>query len=257
MTRFSATPLVPLALAATACLLGACRDGSTPSADAGLRAASSSQAPAAPVDLRPIAAGTPLEPATYRMPFLGTVGPMRAVVDVPEGYLSAGGWVIDDGHGELAPDEYGNLAFWGAVDQVDPDPCHPGPVDNVGPSVGELADALTAEQGRATSVPIRVKLGGFHGLYLESRAQGGLGQCSDDQHTLWRAHAGDSLWLSDDIRGTTDRVWIVNVNGRRVVAAVQTMRGKTHDPAELVGIARSVRFSPVGPDAGQPFRPGP
>jgi hypothetical protein len=256
MTRFPATPLLPLTLVATSLLLGSCGDDSR-TYEAEGATSSSSAAPAGPVELKRIAADGPLDPATYAMPFIGAHGPMRAVVEVPDGYFSAGGWVIDDGHGELAPDEYGQLAFWGVVDQVDPDPCHPGPVESVGPSVGELADALAAERGRATSVPVRVMLGGYHGLYLETRAKGGLDRCPDGQHSLLGLRAGDSYWLADDIPGTTDRLWILNVNGRRVVAVVQTMRGKTDDPAELVGIARSVEFSHVGAYPAQTFRPGP
>jgi hypothetical protein len=259
MTSFSAVSLLPLTLAATTLLLGACGDDSSPSASKAGESSTSTgpAAPAEPVEMKVIPAGTSLDPATYAMPFLGIDGTMRAVVDVPDGYFSTGGWVIDDGHEELAPDEYGSLAFWGAADQVDSDPCHPGPVESVGSSVQELADALTAERGRATSAPITVTLGGYDGLYLESRAQGGFDRCLDGRHTLLRARAGDSLWLADDIPGTTDRVWIVNVNGRRVVAVVQTMRGKTDDPAELVGIARSVEFSHVSDYPPQPFRPGP
>ncbi len=247
MTGFPAASLLPLTLAATTLLLGACGDDSTPSAsEAGESSTSAGPpAPAEPVEMKVIPAGTPLDPATYAMPFLGIDATMRAVVDVPDGYFSAGGWFIDDGHENLAPHQYGNLAFWGAVDQVDPDPCQPGPVESVGSSVQELADALTAERSRDTSAPLTVTLGGYDGLYLESRARGDLDRCLHGRHTMLRARAGDSLWLADGIPGTTDRVWIVNVNGHRVVAVVQTMRGKTDDPAELVGIARSVEFSHV------------
>jgi hypothetical protein len=122
-----------------------------------------------------------------------------------------------------------------------------------GSGVGDLAEALAHQRHRVTTRPEPVTLGGHHGLYVESRAARGSDHC---EHDLLRARAADSMWLSDDLPGTTDRFWIVDVNGRRVVAVVQTMRGRTGDPAELVGIARSARFTHVG-NVGRPFRPGP
>jgi hypothetical protein len=261
MTRLSATTLLALALGATTIVICGCGSHSSSTAAAPFDGGARSSSPAAPTDpleLKEIGAGTALEPATYAMPMVGDDGPLRAVVDVPAGYFSAGGWVIDDGHGTLAPDEYGNLAFWGAVDQVDPDPCyHQQPPRRVGPSVGDLAEALVAQRDRITSRPVRATLGGYHGLYVESRPRGRFNGCRGGEHDLFRPHAGDSVVLADDIPGTTDRLWIVNVNGRRVVAAVQTMRGKTANPAQLVGIAESVEFTHVGSFSGQPFRPGP
>jgi hypothetical protein len=45
-----------------------------------------------PAALVPVA----LEPATYAMPLLyDPDDPVRAVVDIPDGYFSAGGWVVD------------------------------------------------------------------------------------------------------------------------------------------------------------------
>lgn len=258
MTRLSTAAFVPLALAATTVLLGACGDGS--SSTAGTTAAEGAPpgpTRSEPIELKEIPAGTALEAATYAMPLFGPDGPMRAIVDVPDGYFSAGGWVIDDGHGTLAPDEYGNVAFWSAVSQVDPDPCHAGPLHRVGSSVKALADALVSQRGRIASPPKPVSLGGHDGLYVESRARGGLHGCDGGVHHLFRVEPGSSLWLADDMSGTTDRFWIVDVDGHRVVADVQTMRGHTSDPAELVGIARSVRFDLGGSYYTQPFRPGP
>jgi hypothetical protein len=253
MTRHPARALVPLALAATTILLGACgADPTTTEAGAPV-----DPSPSPPIELRDIGAGVALEPASYAVPLIGRDSPIRAVVDVPAGYFSAGGWVIDDGHGTRAPDEYGDLAFWGAIGQVDPDPCHAGPLEHLGPGVRALTDALESQQGRITSDPQPARLGGYRGVYLESEARGGLRDCVGAQHHLFRAGPGSSPWLTDDLPGTTDRLWIANVNGRRVVAVVQTVRGRTADPAELVGIAESVWFVHAGSFHRQPFRPGP
>jgi hypothetical protein len=228
-------------LAALSVILGACSstDSSTTTADGPTTA---STALHQPVDLKPIGAGTPLEPASYAMPLVGYRGPSRVVVDVPDGYFSSGGWFIDDGHGGLAPDEFGNLSFWGAVEVLDPDPCAQGPLVHTGSSVRDLADALLAQRHRDASVPKPVTLGGYRGLYVESRAAGAFERCNGDQHTLFKAYLGSTLWQTDSIRGTVDKLWILDVDGQRVVAAVQVMPGHTADPDELVGIARSARF---------------
>jgi hypothetical protein len=259
MTRLSRAALVPLALAATTVLLGACGDDST-SGTAGVatdRLRPGAHTEAEPIEMINIGAGTALEPATYAMPLIGPDSPIRAIVDVPDGYFSAGGWVIDDGHGTLVPDEFGNLDFWSAVSKVDPDPCHAGPLHRVGTGVRALARALVSQPGRVTSRPEPVTVGRHHGLYVESRASGALSRCDRGEHELFRA--GHSSWmrLVDAMPGTTDRLWILNVGGHRVIAAVQTMQGRTADPAELVDIARSARFDLGGSYYTRSFRPGP
>jgi hypothetical protein len=259
MSRSPTALLLPLALAATTALVGACGHDSSSSVAAPAAVGATAPAdpdPSAPIQLEGIGAGTPLDAATYAMPLIGPDGPMRAVVDVPDGYFSSGGWVIDDGDGTVAPDEYGNLAFWGAVSQVDPDPCHDGPLTRVGPRVRDLAEALVSQRGRVTTAPRSVQLGGHPALYLESHARGRLHGCDEGEQRLFGVAPRRWAWLVDGIPGTTDRVWIVDVAGHRVVAAVQTMRGRTSDPAELVGIAHSVEFTHVGTYPPQPFRPG-
>ena len=82
---------------------------STPSTEASTD--TSTDGATGPIDLKPIPAGDALEPGRYAVPFFGDDGPARALVDVPAGYFSAGGWVIDDGHGTLAPEEFGDLLF--------------------------------------------------------------------------------------------------------------------------------------------------
>jgi hypothetical protein len=243
MTKHSTRGVVPL-LAAASLLLTACSDDTSGATqeESSSTPLSGATAPTGPIDLKTIGAGTSLEPATYAMPLVGDDGPMRALVDVPEGYFSSGGWFIDDGHGELAPDEFGNLSFWGVVGQVDPDPCQGDELLRPGPNVRDLARALVAQRHRTTSGPTQVTVGGFDGLYVESWATGGFEGCRHGKHAIFGGTPGDSLWIQDSIAGTVDRFWILDVHGRRVVATVQTMRGKTAHPDELVHMAASARF---------------
>src|SRR5690242_11575994 len=99
------------AVLAALALVAACDSSESPSP---APSSSSSADDGGVIDLVPIAAGVALEPATYAMPYVGDEGTAddpRALVDVPEGYFSAGGWVVDDGHDTVAPDEYGDIVF--------------------------------------------------------------------------------------------------------------------------------------------------
>jgi hypothetical protein len=101
-----------------------------------------------------------------------------------------------------------------------------------------------------------VTVDGHHGLYLESQAAGSLSGCATGTHRLLATHPGDSFWLEDSLPGTTDHLWILDVDGRLVVAVAQVVRGKTAHPAELVGIARSAGFDGIHGDQ-RPLVDGP
>jgi len=245
--------LAAVLLAAALAPLGACSDGSTDTTGADGPATTTSptsgasptttQKPTGPIELTDIPAGTPLEPGTYAMPLIGPDSALRGVVDVPEGYFSAGPYVIDDGHGTLVPDEFGDLTFWADIDQVDPDPCKEGGTADVGPTVRDLADALAAQKNRTTTRPVPVTLDGNKGLYLESRgSKDAASHCQDGQPTLWQS---DTYW-EDSFGvdpGNVQRMWILDVDGQRVVALVNIFPGQTANPAEMAGIAESVRFT--------------
>jgi hypothetical protein len=196
-----------------------------------------------PTDLMTVTDGSPLEPGAYAVPLIGPESAMRAVVDVPEGYFNPGPWVIDDGDGTHAPDEFGELMFWADIDQVDPDPCKPGGTVVVGPTVRDLADALAAQENRTTTRSVPVTLHGNNGIYVESRgSQEAASSCRDGQPTLWQS---DSYW--DDSfgvePGNVQRMWILDVDGQRVVALVNIFPGQTANPDEMAEIAESVRFT--------------
>ena len=96
--------LAAIILAATMGPLGACGAGSTDTDTSGAddptdNSATATPQPTGPIEMVNIPAGTPLEPGTYAMPMFGPDGTLRGVVDAPEGYFSAGGYAIDDGHG--------------------------------------------------------------------------------------------------------------------------------------------------------------
>lgn len=247
--------LAAILLAAGLGPLGACSDGSTGTDTTGADGPASTTSstpgvsqtptdgPTEPIDMMTLSAGDSLEPGRYAVPLIGPESAMRAVVEVPEGYFSAGPWVIDDGHGTLVPDEFGDLTFWADIDQVDPDPCKAGGTADVGRTVRDLADALAAQKNRTTTRPVPVTLDGNKGLYLESRgSKDAASRCQGGQPTLWQS---DTYW--EDSFGVeprnVQRMWILNVDGQRVVALVNIFPDQTANPAEMAGMAESVRFT--------------
>jgi len=236
--------LASAALAALATLVSACSTDAAPSSpDPSTPDLSTSTAAVDQgfIDLEPISAGTALDPGTYGMPLIGLDSRMRVLVDVPAGYFSSGGYVIDDGHGTLVPDEYGDVAFWGAVTEVGTDPCLGAKSVDAGTSVRDLADALVAQRHWRTSAPVPVTLDGYRGVYLESTGPQDLMRCRAGDLVILADEQGNALSLGTDMRGTT-RLWILDVRGTRIVAAVRTFPGHTSDPEELVGIAESAEF---------------
>jgi hypothetical protein len=232
--------LLPGALAAMSVLLAACSNDSASVAER--PPPSSTGTPAGPGELVKVPEGASLKPGVYSMPLIGPDSPMRAVVDVPAGYFNPGGYVIDDGHGTNAPDEFGDLMFWSDIDQVEADPCDGGAAADVGPTVRDLADALVAQKHRTTTSPLPVTLDGNEGLYLESSgSKDAPRRCQGGPQTLWQS---DTYWAPtfDVEPGTVQRMWILDVDDQRVVALVTIFPGHTANPAEMAGMAESVRF---------------
>ena len=183
----------------------------------------------------------PLEPGSYSMALWGEsrqTGPLpRAILQVPEGYFSNGGYVVDaGGPGEL--DQYGEVMVW-HVDQVPTDPCRPATTTDVGPTVDDLAQALVQQRGPSTR-PRPVELAGHRGLRLEVSISPDmtLAQCPDGQYSLWK----------DLEQGPTDlanHLWILDVDGTRLVVVVTEFPDQPDGQLEeLIAIAESIRFEP-------------
>ncbi|HET9842261.1 MAG TPA: hypothetical protein VFQ01_09675 [Nocardioides sp.] len=237
MTHCYAISRLSVAMATSAALLCACShtDAAHPASQATTEPASSTPAtapPAEPIDITQITEGTSLPAAKYLVPYLHDHGPMRAVVDVPEGYTA--GVVIG------APT--GDAAFWGKVTRVATDACLGGS-RSVGPSVRELATALAFQRGMAHSRLVPVSVGGYRGFYLKSTAPANLHRCRSNRVLLYTA-GGGSTWLQDDVPAATFRLWILNVRGQRVVAGTRTGPEVTNgDP--LVHMIETAEFTSV------------
>lgn len=226
------------ALVALATVVACTSDDATTNSNAdGTTAAQSSDPPTTPssdepIDLEPFPEGTPLEPGTYSMDLLFDDGPTRAIVDVPEGYLTPFG-------GSIIGSDRGDMAFWGKVTQVDTDPCGGGKHISAGMSVHDLAAALVAQRHMKTSRPVPVTIGGYHGVYLKTSAPADVDRCRGGTVTI---DGTGGTWLQLDVPSATFRFWILNVNGQRVAGGTRSGPDPA-DSAELAAMVESAEFT--------------
>ena len=192
----------------------------------------------------------PLSAGPWIVPFWG-MDPHslpRAVVEVPEGYGSPGGWVVDRG-ADGDPQHYGTVGFW-TVQDVVRDPCEGVTAFDPGPAVRDLAKALRSQPGVTATPPRPVSVDGHQGLYLEVSFPPEESQfvgCHSSEYHLWRTDAGD--FYGTDIAGTVSRLWILDVQGTRVVMVADTTPGEdAAATAEVLDIAASAHFlAPLEP----------
>jgi hypothetical protein len=127
------------------------------------------------------------------------------------------------------------VSVW-TVWKVARNPCHPiHNLYNPGPTVNDLADALEAQPMRHATAPKDVTLGGYPGKYLEWSVPAHMVVTGDSsfkgcdvepggrrEFTSWLSGGSDPRW--QQMAGQVDRLWILNVDGQRLVVDA------THSP---------------------------
>jgi hypothetical protein len=179
-------------------------------------------------------------PGSHRVPLISweRTYPVDAVVEVPAGFITPGGWVVENGESGSA---YGDLMFFGDVDLIDTNPCGAGQLVKPGPTVGDLAQALAGQVPHRATAPRPVTVGGYRGLYLETRVPRNLSRCESAEFTVFDVNQSDDFWYSGG-PGSVLRFWIVDVNGQRVAVAVKVVPGHTTHAAEFVHMAETAEF---------------
>ncbi|MGA8047667.1 MAG: hypothetical protein WCA30_15515 [Dermatophilaceae bacterium] len=194
----------------------------------------------------------PLEPGTYRHVLDGLgyeADPPVLELTVPEG------WSVLPVGSLLREDEGVTISFWN-VAQVFADPCRwHGERQLVGPGIRDLAQALQRVPGRNSSEPVEVELDGRWGLFmqwsvpadLESDRPGSFVGC-DDTRTGDTIYVSWTTWPNGRQRyhrfpGEVDRMWILDVDGRRLLIDAQQEPAATPDAvAEIDAVIASIRF---------------
>ena len=245
----SSTMVVAIAVAV---LASACGPSAPPTA---ALVATPQAMPRAEVDLS-------LKAGTYAFNFssldaLGKPFP-KVVIRVPDGWVSYKGFAV---RSLVNTPRQLVVSFWNVVD-VYANSCHwLGPKIHPGPTVDELAAVLAARPLRNATAPVAVSLGGYHGKYLEWSVPADI-QFSDcdrgpgDTNGIFESWTGVMLWNAPfNPSGTTDRyqqgpgqvdrLWILDVEGRRLVIDATYMPGSTADDrTALQQVVDSIAFTP-------------
>lgn len=227
-------------------------------------AACSGSAPTASAERPSSTATTPslgsgerlLHAGTYRVG-LNEIAPGGAeippiLITVPDGWNSLDGWVLH--RGALGEPSVA-VMFWD-VDEVYGHPCQwSGTLFDPGPSVEDLTDALVDIPLRNASPPTDVTLDGYAGKYLEwsvpadieMNDEGNFPECDagPDGHHDFNSWTGNG-WASNRYQqgpGQVDQLWILDVNGSRLVVDAFYMPSTTdEDREELRDVVESIRF---------------
>jgi hypothetical protein len=162
----------------------------------------------------------------------------RIAVTLPSGWFNYNGWAVNDG-GPLG------LAFWD-VDKVYPTPCRwqGKPKIDPGRTVDGLARVLATLPLRHASRPRNAELAGFRGKYLRWSVprKVDFSRCGQGYFESWTGRG----WARDRWQqgpGQVDRLWILDVNGKRLVIDANYMPSATRGQrAELDRIVHSIKL---------------
>lgn len=179
-----------------------------------------------------------LAPGCWAIKARGVPGSPLAQLDLPAGFSGndAWVWVNADRQGE-----------WGAITLVPAgdvflDPCtRAGEPQKIGASVEDFASALAAQQVTTTTQPVPVSLDGHEGVYLEMSVHPlfDVSRCHGEELILW---TGPEDPGTDP--GLVIRYWVLDVDGQRIVLAVNTGADATTETvAKFTAIAEAATFA--------------
>jgi hypothetical protein len=188
------------------------------------------------VPLSEVPADAPLDPGRYVVSVDNAPSaPRLPVLSVPQGFEG-----IESTTGVRTDDLARYLWVWD-VDSVFTHPCDAA-AEPVGPSVADLAQALSTQPLRSGTDPVPVTVGGYDGLYVELTVPQDLaaGACPSGIFSLWPGRA--QRW--QEIRGQVDTLWIVDVEGQRLVFdAAHLPDVSPDDVAELHDMVTTATFA--------------
>ena len=190
----------------------------------------------------------PLQPGTYVTadPFLA-----RVTFTVPPGWegIMGGPYLVDLGKAA----EPGAVSFQ-VFDTVYADPCDfsKGPLNPLpGPSVDDLATVLAGLPGLDVTAPTDITIDGYRGKQLTLTAPSDMTGCTlspEGNLLTWELPLGNRIGMTP---GEVDRVWILDVDGQRLVIVAPDKPGALDDAskAEVQAVLDSIRITPAPPTA--------
>jgi hypothetical protein len=173
------------------------------------------------------------EPPRYHLP--------KIEITVPEGWFNHDGWAMGKGQNHRVihvlfydvAEVYETPCKWASEPLVDP-----------GPDVDSLASALARQPLRNATAPTDIELAGFRGKYLELSVPTEIDfdDCDEGDFRSWTARGWAGVRYHQ-APGQVDRIWILDVDGERlVVDAAYLPEATRQDRAELERVVDSIRF---------------
>jgi hypothetical protein len=162
----------------------------------------------------------------------------RITVTLPSGWFNYNGWGLNNGDAL-------SLSFWD-VDKVYPTGCQWQGRRKIDPgrTVNGLARVLATRPLRHASKPTAVVLNGFHGKYLRWSVPSkiNIATCDQGYFESWTGRG----WTTDRWQqgaGQVDRLWILDVEGKRLVVDANYLPAATRKQrAQLDRIVHSIKF---------------
>jgi hypothetical protein len=123
------------------------------------------------------------------------------------------------------------------------DPCAPEQAPPAGPSIADLAEAMSTVPGtELISAPTDVTVGGRPAKHLVITVPEASGCAADESFYLWYGE-GEGEGRYATALGARHSVWIVDVDGTRLVIEAESYDGAVPDTDQVVqGIVRSIQF---------------
>jgi hypothetical protein len=127
------------------------------------------------------------------------------------------------------------------------DPCDVDrPSRQLGPTVDDLAEALAEQRRTTTTPPVPATLGGYSGLYLELSFSEEVVEACGPEGEMVIFEAGPDLRVFEG--PSTERYWILDIEGRRVVVSAFTTKGADSRFVKgVTDVAKAVTFVEAAP----------
>jgi len=183
-----------------------------------------------------------LRPGVYTA---STIPPARIVLTVPDGWrtvqdLKGFSGIVKGTLGDQPQtSDFRAIAFW-TIGTVFVDPCARTPrTPPVGTTVEDLAQAFSEIPSTKSTIPVQTTVGGYPAANLQLTLDLTL-PCHPSGFTLWPGRYAQGPGERDDL-------WIVDVEGTRLVVLAEWLPGVTDgDLAEIREIVDSIAIMPAG-----------
>jgi hypothetical protein len=186
--------------------------------------------------------GTPLDPGTYTIDAVpGSIvsgSGVAATLSIGDGWESGGWYVMNP------PDFTKQVSFW-TIENVHEDICDPESLPDpvIGPTVRDLVAALDAQANTDMSRAVDIEVGGFTGKRVIVRPVLTADCLADgDWKYFSTPHGAPGRGFGNEWHGP-DTLWIIDVDGHRVVVITSTSTPDDTEASESIArVMRSLEF---------------